>query len=50
MRTRTPLRVTCLRQTGFVDARGRMVATERVAFRSYAELTAAITEHLGVAR
>jgi hypothetical protein len=32
-----------------VDARGRMVFTERTPFRSYADVTAAIREHLGVA-
>lgn len=31
-----------------VDAQGRMVATERAPFRSYADLTAAIRTHLGV--
>ena len=46
--TKGPLRVVGLPQTVFVDAQGRMVATERVAFRSYADLTAAIDEHLGV--
>lgn len=35
--------------TIFVDAQGRMVATERTPFRSYADLTAAIRRHLGVA-
>jgi thiol-disulfide isomerase/thioredoxin len=34
--------------TIFVDAQGRMVATERAPFRSYADLTAAIERHLGV--
>ncbi len=34
--------------TIFVDAQGRMVATERTPFRSYADLTAAIRRHLGV--
>lgn len=47
--TKVPLRVIGLPQTVFVDAQGTMVATERVAFRSYAELTAAIEKHLGVA-
>jgi cytochrome c biogenesis protein CcmG, thiol:disulfide interchange protein DsbE len=49
-RTKVPLRVIGLPQTVFVDAQGRMVATERSAFRSYADLTAAISKHLGVAR
>ncbi|MRJ75385.1 redoxin domain-containing protein [Aeromicrobium sp. SMF47] len=43
------LKVVNLPQTIFVDAQGRMVATERKEFRSYAELTAAIDDHLGVA-
>ena len=34
--------------TVFIDAQGRMVATERAPFRSYADLTAAIERHLGV--
>ncbi|MEV7398313.1 TlpA disulfide reductase family protein [Aeromicrobium sp. NPDC092404] len=42
------LKVIGLPQTVFVDAQGRMVATERIAFRSYADLTAAIDKHLGV--
>jgi cytochrome c biogenesis protein CcmG/thiol:disulfide interchange protein DsbE len=42
------LRVIGLPQTVFVDAQGRMVATERAPFRSYADLTAAIRTHLGV--
>jgi thiol-disulfide isomerase/thioredoxin len=46
--TKAPLKVIGLPQTVFVDAQGRMVATERVAFRSYADLTAAIDKHLGV--
>jgi cytochrome c biogenesis protein CcmG/thiol:disulfide interchange protein DsbE len=33
--------------TVFVDARGRMVATERTAFRTYPEVTAALRRHLG---
>ncbi|MDR7085688.1 thiol-disulfide isomerase/thioredoxin [Aeromicrobium panaciterrae] len=45
---RTSLAVVGLPQTVFVDAQGRMVATERTPFRSYAELTAAIKQHLGV--
>jgi cytochrome c biogenesis protein CcmG/thiol:disulfide interchange protein DsbE len=48
--SKAPLRVIGLPQTVFVDAQGRMVATERVAFRSYVDLTAAISKHLGVAR
>jgi cytochrome c biogenesis protein CcmG/thiol:disulfide interchange protein DsbE len=47
--TKAPLKVIGLPQTVFVDAQGTMVATERVAFRSYADLTAAIEQHLGVA-
>ena len=47
-RTKVPLKVIGLPQTVFVDAQGTMVATERVAFRSYADLTAAIEKHLGV--
>ena len=46
--TKAPLKVIGLPQTVFVDVQGRMVATERVAFRSYADLTAAIEKHLGV--
>jgi thiol-disulfide isomerase/thioredoxin len=42
------LRVTGLPQTIFVDARGRMIHTERAPFRSYADVTAAIRRHLGV--
>lgn len=45
---RTPFTVAGLPQTVFVDAQGRMVATERIPFRSYADLTAAISRHLGV--
>jgi thiol-disulfide isomerase/thioredoxin len=45
---KAPLRVIGLPQTVFVDAQGRMVATERGPFRSYADLTAAIRTHLGV--
>jgi thiol-disulfide isomerase/thioredoxin len=33
--------------TVFVDARGRMVGTERTAFRTYPEVTAALRRHLG---
>ena len=43
-----PLRVTGLPTTLFVDAAGRVVATERRAFTSYAELSAAVEKHLGV--
>lgn len=46
--SKAPLRVIGLPQTVFVDAQGKMVATERIAFRSYADLTAAIDRHLGV--
>ena len=45
---KAPLNVIGLPQTVFVDSQGTMVATERVAFRSYADLTAAIEKHLGV--
>jgi len=47
-RTRGPLRYTGLPQTVFVDEQGRMVFTERTPFRSYADVTAAIRQHLGV--
>lgn len=47
-RAKADLRVVGLPQTIFVDAQGRMIATERKEFRSYAELTAAIEQHLGV--
>lgn len=46
--TKGPLAVVGLPQTVFIDAQGRMVATERTPFRSYADLTAAIRRHLGV--
>lgn len=46
--TRGPLRVVGLPQTIFVDAQGRMVATERVPFTSYDDLTAAVRQHLEV--
>lgn len=46
--TRSPFGVAGLPWTIFVDAQGRMVATERTPFRSYADLTAAIRRHLGV--
>lgn len=45
---RGPLRITGIPQTVFVDARGTLVFTERAPFRSYADLTAAIRQHLGV--
>lgn len=45
---RTNLRVIGLPQTVFVDAQGTIVATERRAFRSYADLTDAISQHLGL--
>lgn len=47
-RTRAPLHYSGLPQTIFVDERGRMVFTERKPFLSYADVTAAIREHLGV--
>lgn len=46
--TRGPLRVVGLPQTVFVDEQGRMVATERVPFTSYDDLTAAVRQHLEV--
>ncbi|MGJ9412797.1 TlpA family protein disulfide reductase [Aeromicrobium sp. CF4.19] len=45
--TKGPLRVAGLPQTVFVDEEGTMVATERVPYRSYADLTAAVERHLG---
>ena len=45
---KVPFAVAGLPWTIFVDAQGRMVATERTPFRSYADLTAAIRRHLGV--
>lgn len=48
-RTRAPLKYVGLPQTIFVDEQGRMVFTERTPFRSYADVTAAIRRHLGVA-
>lgn len=45
---KSPFAVGGLPWTIFVDAQGRMVATERIPFRSYADLTAAIQRHLGV--
>jgi thiol-disulfide isomerase/thioredoxin len=47
-RTRAPLHYSGLPQTIFVDEQGRMVFTERTPFLSYADVTAAIREHLGV--
>jgi thiol-disulfide isomerase/thioredoxin len=47
-RTQAPLRYSGLPQTVFVDAQGRMVFTERAPFHSYADVTAAISRHLGV--
>lgn len=46
--TRAGLKVVAMPQTLFVDAQGRIVATERTAYDSYADLTAAIRRHLGV--
>lgn len=34
--------------TVFVDERGRMIGTERTAFRTYPEVTAALRRHLGI--
>jgi cytochrome c biogenesis protein CcmG/thiol:disulfide interchange protein DsbE len=48
-RSAADLKVVVLPQTIFVDGQGTIVATERKEFRSYAELTAAIDRHLGVA-
>ena len=47
-RTVGSFKVVGLPQTIFVDAQGTMVATERAAYRSYADLAAAIERHLGV--
>jgi cytochrome c biogenesis protein CcmG/thiol:disulfide interchange protein DsbE len=47
-RSAAALGVVGLPQTIFVDAQGRITATERKEFRSYADLTAAIEQHLGV--
>ena len=47
-RTRGAFRVLGLPQTVFVDAQGRMVATERVPYTSYADLTGAVRRHLEV--
>jgi thiol-disulfide isomerase/thioredoxin len=46
--SKAALKVVALPQTVFVDAQGTIVATERKEFRSYAELTSAIEQHLGV--
>ncbi|KAA1380728.1 TlpA family protein disulfide reductase [Aeromicrobium fastidiosum] len=46
--TRAGLKVAAMPQTLFVDAQGRIVATERTPYDSYADLTAAIRRHLGV--
>lgn len=45
---RKDLAVIGLPQTVFVDAQGTIVATERAAFRSSSDLSAAIEQHLGV--
>lgn len=45
---RKDLKVIGLPQTVFVDAQGTIVATERRAFDSYADLSAALDSHLGV--
>jgi cytochrome c biogenesis protein CcmG/thiol:disulfide interchange protein DsbE len=45
---RGPMRISGIPQTIFVDAQGTMVHTERQPFRSYADVTAAIRQHLGV--
>lgn len=45
---KSSLKVVGLPQTVFVDEQGIIVATERRAYRSYDELTAAISHHLGV--
>lgn len=42
------LDVVALPQTVFIDRQGTIVATERRAYRSYDDLTDAITKHLGV--
>lgn len=42
------LKVIGLPQTVFVDPGGNVVATERRAFHSYADLSAALARHLGV--
>lgn len=43
-----PMSVGSLPWTYFVDAGGQIVAVERGAFGSYAELTVAVDEHLGI--
>jgi thiol-disulfide isomerase/thioredoxin len=49
-KTRVPLAYSGgLPSTVFIDAQGRMVGEERTWFRSYADVTAAIRRHLGVA-
>lgn len=49
-KTRVPLAYAGgLPSTVFIDAQGRMVGEERTWFRSYADVTAAIRRHLGVA-
>lgn len=49
-KARVPLAYTGgLPSTVFIDAQGRMVGEERTWFRSYADVTAAIRRHLGVA-
>ncbi|MBC7594758.1 MAG: TlpA family protein disulfide reductase [Kineosporiaceae bacterium] len=45
---KSSLKVVGLPQTIFVDEQGTIVATERRAYRSYDQLTAAISRHLGV--
>lgn len=45
---RADLKVIGLPQTVFVDGRGTVVATERRAFRSYADLSGALADHLRV--
>jgi thiol-disulfide isomerase/thioredoxin len=45
---KVPLRITGLPTTLFVDE-GQVVATDRGAYSSYADLTAAVARHLGVA-
>lgn len=47
-RTVSALKVAVVPQTVFVDAQGTIVATERIAYDSYADLAAAIERHLGV--
>jgi cytochrome c biogenesis protein CcmG/thiol:disulfide interchange protein DsbE len=49
-KVKSPFAVIGLPWTVFIDAQGRMVATERTPFRSYADLTAAIERHLWVRR